>query len=270
MPRSSDSGPGCAPGHVDEGDDGQPEALRELHRPHRLAIALGMRHAEVAPDVLLGVGALLLADDHDSMTVDPGEAAPSPRRRRRPVAVELDELVGHLGEKLERPRTAEVARQLDAVPHVGLGVLGRPGPAVGRRPSRRSTTVLLPVRGARGRRRFVGGDLDRSGRWLVRRRQVWNDTVGQRGQEPDRVEQDLPPSETGRCSREPGSAAAPRARRAARAGRRRGRRIRARTGTPSAGSPAAAPGRSCPRDTRAPANPISAFGSAMLTSPRTA
>ena len=55
-----------------------------------------MGHPEVAPDVLLGVGALLLADDHDP---------PPPIRAKpvtialavaeQPVAVELDELVGH-------------------------------------------------------------------------------------------------------------------------------------------------------------------------------
>ena len=96
MPRSSDSGPGCAPGNVDEGDDRQPEAFRQLHDPHRLAVALGVRHPEVAPDVLVGVVALLLADDRDPPAVDPGE--PGDHRgvvAEEPVAVELDEAVGH-------------------------------------------------------------------------------------------------------------------------------------------------------------------------------
>ena len=74
---------GMGAGHVDEGDDRQAEPLGELHDPHRLAVALGVGHAEVAPDVLVGVGALLLADDDDPPAVDPGEARRrSPRRRR--------------------------------------------------------------------------------------------------------------------------------------------------------------------------------------------
>ena len=76
-------GPGMRAGHVDEGDDRQPEPLGELHDPHRLAVALGVGHPEVAPDVLVGVGALLLADDDDPPAVEPGEARrPSPGRRR--------------------------------------------------------------------------------------------------------------------------------------------------------------------------------------------
>ena len=117
MPRSSDSGPGWAPGHVDEGHDRQSESLGELHDPHRLAIALGVRHPEVAPDVLVGVGALLLADDDDRPAVERRE--PGDHRlvvAEEAVAVQLDEPVGHRRDELERPRPPQVARQLDAGP----------------------------------------------------------------------------------------------------------------------------------------------------------
>ena len=89
-----------------------------------------MRHPEVAPDVLLGVGALLLADDHDPPAVEPGE--PGDHRlvvAEESVAVELDEVVGHGVDELERPRPAQVARELDARPdrvaRVALGQRAR-------------------------------------------------------------------------------------------------------------------------------------------------
>ena len=44
---------------------GRREALGESHQAQRLAIALGLRHAVVAPHALLGVAALLVADEHD-------------------------------------------------------------------------------------------------------------------------------------------------------------------------------------------------------------
>ena len=125
MPRSSDSGPGMGAGDVDEGHDRQPAPLGELHDPHRLAVALGVRHAEVAPHVLLGVGALLLADDHDAAAVDPREARDDRLVvAEQAVAVELDELVGDLGEELEDPRAAQVAGELDARPDAAFSSTG--------------------------------------------------------------------------------------------------------------------------------------------------
>ena len=150
MPRSSDSGPGWAPGTSTKVTTGSAEPLGELHDPHRLAIALGVGHPEVAPDVLVGVGALLLADDDDPPAVDPGE--PGDDRRvvaEQAVAVQLDEVVGHRVDELERPRPAQVARELDARPDgVARIVIGRqwgqrrwPGHRrwSARRPSRQAT-----------------------------------------------------------------------------------------------------------------------------------
>ena len=122
MPRSSDSGPGWAPGHVDEGHDREAEPLGELHDPHRLAVALGMGHPEVAPDVLVRLGALLLADHDEPVAVDPGKA----RHDRLvvaecAVAVELHELIGHRRHELERVGALDVPGELDACPDGARG-----------------------------------------------------------------------------------------------------------------------------------------------------
>ena len=103
--------------HVDERHDGQAEPLGQLHDPHRLAIALWMGHPEVPPDVLIGVGALLLADDDDATVADRGQAGDDGLVvAEEAVAVELDEVVGHRADELEDPRPAEVAGELDAIP----------------------------------------------------------------------------------------------------------------------------------------------------------
>ena len=222
IPRSSDSGPGWAPGTSTNVTTGRPAALRELHEAHRLAVALGVRHAEVAPHVLLGVGALLLADHDHAPALDPREARDDRLVvAEQPVAVELDELVGDLGDELEGPRAAQVARELDAGPDDGLLV----DRAARRRAGSRPSAASRP----RPRIRSTTGGLRLGGREEA---------------------QDL-----GELAAQVGPL------------RRRGRRSRGGTGTRSAGSPAAAPGRSSPAPTRAPANPIRALGSARLTSP---
>ena len=116
--------------HVDEGHDRKPEALRQLHDPHRLAVALRVGHAEVAPDVLVGVGALLLADEGDAPPVDPSPAGDERRVvAEAAVAVQLDDLVGHVAQQVERARSAEVARELDAMPH-GIPGIDRLAPGL--------------------------------------------------------------------------------------------------------------------------------------------
>ena len=126
--------PGWAPGHVDEGHDRQAEPLGQLHHPHRLAIALGVGHAEVAPDVLVGLGALLLADDHDRPTVDPSRGrrrSPGRRRRGGRRAARRSRRIMAV-EELEGPRPVQVACELDPRPGSRVG-----GSGVGRLVSRR-------------------------------------------------------------------------------------------------------------------------------------
>ena len=103
---------------IDEDDDRPAELFGHAHQPDGLAIALGPRVAEVAVDLLLGVAALVMADDHHRLPfvaggarhdgVIVGEAA---------VAVELDEIgeephrrsracPGRLGWRATRARAA--------------------------------------------------------------------------------------------------------------------------------------------------------------------
>src|SRR5690606_18636326 len=62
-------------GRVDESDERHAETLGHAHQPERLAVALGLGHAIVAPDALLGVTALLLADDHHRLAIEPRRPA---------------------------------------------------------------------------------------------------------------------------------------------------------------------------------------------------
>ena len=92
-PRSSAPRPGYAPGVSIRVMTGRVELLGELHQPERLAVALGVRHAEVALQVLLGVAALLVADHHHRLAVEPRPAADDGGVVAvEPVAVQLDEV----------------------------------------------------------------------------------------------------------------------------------------------------------------------------------
>ena len=87
----AESGPGAR--RVDERDHRHVELLGELHQAERLAVALGVRHAEVALQVLLRVAAALVADHHHRVAVEPRPAAHDRRVvAEEPVAVQLDEV----------------------------------------------------------------------------------------------------------------------------------------------------------------------------------
>src|SRR5207247_6198971 len=60
---------------IHEGHERKMKFLREAVKAHRLAVTLGVRHAEVTKDVLLGRRALLLTDDDDRAAVELGDAA---------------------------------------------------------------------------------------------------------------------------------------------------------------------------------------------------
>ena len=53
---------------------GRPNFSARSHDAHRLAEALGVRRAEVAADVLLGVGALAMPEHHDAALAERAEA----------------------------------------------------------------------------------------------------------------------------------------------------------------------------------------------------
>ncbi len=68
-----------------------------------------MRHAEVAPDVLLGLGALLLADEDERAPVKAREAGHDGRIvAEQSVAMQLDDVGGHQLEELEGVRSPHV------------------------------------------------------------------------------------------------------------------------------------------------------------------
>ena len=123
-PRSSAAGPGESSGGVEEGDEGHTDTVGKAHQALRLAEAFGHGRAEVPEDVRLGIGALLVTDDHDRPSVQQGGAAHYGWVvAEGPIAVELDELVEHLRDQGQRARALRVAGQLDAAPR-RVGGLG--------------------------------------------------------------------------------------------------------------------------------------------------
>src|SRR5437899_2385526 len=93
---------GVRAGRVDEAEDRLAELLGELHEAERLAIALGVRHAEVARDLLTRVAPLLVADDDDPLSLEPRQATDDRRVVPvEPVAVELDEVLEEEPDKVE-------------------------------------------------------------------------------------------------------------------------------------------------------------------------
>ncbi len=60
---------------VDQADHGALKLLCDLHAAQRLAVALGMRHAEVAPHAVFGAAALAVADDQHFIVAQAGHAA---------------------------------------------------------------------------------------------------------------------------------------------------------------------------------------------------
>ena len=114
-------------GGVDERDDGEPVAVGELHHAHRLAVALGVGHAEVPVRALADVAPLLVPDEDDRCARRSG-ARPRDDRgvvRERAVAVQLDEVVEDPLDVVERVRPLLVARELDGAPDLVLARLRR-------------------------------------------------------------------------------------------------------------------------------------------------
>ena len=142
-----------------------------------------MGHAEVAPDVLLGVGALLLADDRDAAAVDRGEAADDRRVvAEQPVAVELDELVGH------GARAARACAAGGGCARAGRGPSGGRGSSSSRRPSGASDRSSVGVRARVAARPRVAQERKGRNRWTTSARGV-GDRSRERRAEGDLVAQ---------------------------------------------------------------------------------
>ncbi len=105
------------PGGVDKGDQRKSELLGVSHQPFRFAVSLRPGHAEVAGDVLLGVVALLMPEDHHRLTVERRQPADQGEIvAERAVAVELDPVGHQRVEIVQGMRPLGVAGQLDALP----------------------------------------------------------------------------------------------------------------------------------------------------------
>ena len=102
---------------VDERDERQAEALGEPHEAQRLAIALGLGHAVVAAHALLGVAALLVADEHHRAVVEPRRAADDGEIVAiHAIAVQLVEVLEDEAGVVERVGTLRMARELRDLP----------------------------------------------------------------------------------------------------------------------------------------------------------
>ena len=86
--------------------DRKPEAARHFVEPFGFTIALGVRHPEVAFDVVLGAAPLLMAEDHDGAAMKTGQPADDGGIvAERTVAVQFDEAVEQTLDVVERVRS---------------------------------------------------------------------------------------------------------------------------------------------------------------------
>ena len=190
-----------------------------------------------------------------------------------PVAVELHEVVGDQGDELQGARPAKVPGELDTRPDAallvrdalaGTALAVAAGGRHGRPPWVDGAAAARPPRPRRLGRACDGCGARRSADARVRR-------TGRRGSEERqggsrRRRRPLPAPRARRLDRLRYRAAR-RARRAARSGRRHGRRSRGSNRNSARWKPGGSSCAMVPGDTRAPAKPMSAFGSARLTSP---
>ena len=104
-------------GRVDERHQRQAEALRQLHESQRLAIALGLRHAVVAPHALLRVASFLMADQHHRAPVEARRSADDGEIVAvHAIAMQLLEVREDLADIVERVRALRMTRELRDLP----------------------------------------------------------------------------------------------------------------------------------------------------------
>src|SRR6185369_6175210 len=96
--------------------DRHAKSLRELHQPERLAVALRVRHAEAAEQILFRVAALLLADHHHRLAVEErGTADERGIVGEMTVAVQLGPVAERALDVVERKRPLRMTRELHAL-----------------------------------------------------------------------------------------------------------------------------------------------------------
>ena len=136
--------PGISAGSVHEGHDGPRELGRQLHHAQGLAVPLRLGHPEVAVDLLLGVAALLVAQDCDRPVLVEGE----PTDERGVVAVAAVAVdLGELGEE-----------GLDEVQGIGpIGVAGHQRLLPGGEPRVDAAPLAVQLQAELGGLRGAGG-----------------------------------------------------------------------------------------------------------------
>ena len=115
--------PGKGAGRVDQGHHRQAEPVGQLHQPDRLAIALGLGHAEIVLEPGGGVVAFLMADQHHPAAADPRQAADD-RRVVGEIAVagQRHEILDQPGDIILEMRPLGMARDLRLLPRRQLGI----------------------------------------------------------------------------------------------------------------------------------------------------
>src|SRR5205085_2393721 len=102
---------------LDPFDHRDVKAAGHFHPPHRLAVALGARHAEIVLEPALGRGALLLPDDANALPLEAAEAADDRRVvTELAVAGERREVVYQLRNVIETMRARRPTRHLRLLP----------------------------------------------------------------------------------------------------------------------------------------------------------
>ena len=115
-------------GRVDKGEHWKVELLCGLHQAQRLAVALWLGHAKVAQAALLGVAALLVAQQHARRAVKARQTADDGQViGEMPVAVHLDKVGKALAHIVQRVRTLDMAGNLGDLPgrQIAVYILGQ-------------------------------------------------------------------------------------------------------------------------------------------------
>ena len=108
---------------IDQRDDGDPEPVGQAHQPDRLAIALGLGHAEIVLEARCGVVAFLMPEQHHAPPVDPRQAADDRRIvGESPVPGERNEVIDDSRHIILEMRSLGMASDLRLLPRSQLRV----------------------------------------------------------------------------------------------------------------------------------------------------
>ena len=108
---------GIGPWDVDQADQRERVTLGQLHQPHRLAIPLRVRHAEVPRRAFLEVASLLVSDQGDGPTLEAAEPDDDGRIvGASAVSVQLDPVLEQALHVVQRVRTILVPGELYGPP----------------------------------------------------------------------------------------------------------------------------------------------------------